>query len=139
MYGTKQAAWGSFLHLQDSGLLSNGFTQSKIDPCLFFHLDCILVVYTDDCLIFGPLAQQVQAIIASLQQTFLMKDEGEVKDFLSICVVHDPWNGTITLTQPGLIDSVLTNLGLLPADSTAVIHKFTPAPLILHPNPNGLA
>jgi len=31
LYGTKQAAWGWFLHLRD-GLFSNGFKQSNIDP-----------------------------------------------------------------------------------------------------------
>jgi len=78
LYGTKQAARRWFLHLWD-GLLSKGFWQSTVDPCLFFSSDCILIVYTDDCLIFGPSAAQVQLVITSLQQTFLMKDEGEVK------------------------------------------------------------
>jgi len=54
-----------------------------------------------------------------------MKDEGKVKDFLGICVVWDPQNGTIMLTQPGLIDSVLNDLGLLSTNSTPVKHKYT--------------
>jgi len=89
-------------------------------------------------LIFGPSASQVQAVITSLQQTFLLKDEGEVKDFLGIQVSCNPENGTITLTQPGLIDSVLTDLGLLNNDSTPVKHKFTAVSSILHPDPDGL-
>jgi len=106
LYSTKQAAHGWFIHLRN-GLLAKGFTQSTIDSCLFFHSDCILVVYTDDCFIFGPSAEQVQSVICSLQQTFLLKDKGKVKDFVSIWVSSTPQNGTITLTQPGLIDSVL--------------------------------
>jgi len=66
-----------------------------------------------------------------------MKDEGKV-NFLGICIVCDPQNGTITLTQPGFIDSVLTDLGLLSHDSTPVKHKSTPALSILHPDPEGL-
>jgi len=64
--GTKQAACRWFLHLQD-GLISKGFKQSTIDPCFFFHSNCILIVYTDDCLIFGPLAQRIQAVITSFK------------------------------------------------------------------------
>jgi len=37
LYGTKQAACGWFLHLCD-GLLSKGFKQSTIDPCLSFAM-----------------------------------------------------------------------------------------------------
>jgi len=136
LYGTKQAARGWFLHLCD-GLLQQGFQQSTIDPCLFFRKDCILVVYTDDCLIFGPSASQVQAIIRSLQTNFLLKDEGEVKDFLGIRVHHDLTARTITLTQPGLIDSILTDLGLLSTDGCPIQHKFTLATSILHPDNEG--
>jgi len=64
LYGPKQAERGWFLHLQD-GLISKGFQQSTIDPCLFIQSDCILIVYTDDCLIFGPTAHHVQSIITS--------------------------------------------------------------------------
>jgi len=67
-----------------------------------------------------------------------MKDEGEVKDFLGICITHDATNGTITLTQPGLIKSVLQDLGLLTKDSDNIQPKYTPASSILHPNPDGL-
>jgi len=105
LYSSKQAAHGWFLHLCD-GLLHQGFTQSTIDPCLFLQSNCILVVYTDNCLIFGPTAQHVQTVIQSLQTSFLLKDEGEVKDFLGIHIYRDLVNQTITLTQPGLIDSL---------------------------------
>jgi len=96
-----------------------------------------LVVYTDDCLIFGPTAQHVQTVIQSLQTSFLLKDEGEVKDFLGIHIYRDLVNQTITLTQPGLIDSVLIDLGFLEAISNPVQHKFTPATSVLHPDSDG--
>jgi len=67
-----------------------------------------------------------------------MKDEGEVKDFLGIRVSCNPQQGTITLTQPGLIDSILQDLGLLNAESKKVQPKYTPASSILHPDNDGL-
>jgi len=75
-------------------------------------------LFTDDCLIFGPSTTQVQSVITLLQQTFLLKDEGKVKDFLGICISWDPQNGTITLMQPGLVNSVLHDLGLLSHEAT---------------------
>jgi len=120
-----------------NGLLTQGFKQSTIDPCLFFCHNCILVVYTDDCLIFSLSVPQVQSIIQSLQKNFLLKDKGEVKDFLGICIHRDPIACTITLTQPGLINSVLTELRLLSPDDWPVQHKFMPATSILYPDTNG--
>jgi len=121
----------------------------------FFRSNCILIVYTDDCPIFGPQVQaiinsqifgpstdQVQAIINSLQQTFLLKDEGEIKDFLGICISCAPQDGTIALTQPGLINSVLQDLELLHdnpyKDDHPVKPCFIPASSILHPDSDGL-
>ncbi len=56
LYGCKQAALNWFLHLQQ-GLLAEGFTQSKVDPCFFLQKDCLLVIYTDDCLISPKMIQ----------------------------------------------------------------------------------
>mmetsp|Transcript_21733 Transcript_21733/g.31143 ORF Transcript_21733/g.31143 Transcript_21733/m.31143 type:complete len:655 (-) Transcript_21733:1247-3211(-) len=53
LYGCKQAARNWFTHL-NNGLLAQGFKQSTTDSCLYLRHDCILVVYTDDCLIFAP-------------------------------------------------------------------------------------
>jgi hypothetical protein len=53
MYGLKQAGHNWYNKLTDE-LLSLGFIQSKVDKCLFIRLDCIILVYVDDCLIFSP-------------------------------------------------------------------------------------
>ena len=63
-----------------------------------------------------------------------MKDEGEINDFLGIKVERDTNAGTITLTQPGLIESVCKDLGL---DGERVHSKKTPATQILHADPDG--
>ncbi len=52
LYGCKQAAQNWFKHLTQ-GLLWEGFHQSSVDPCLFLRDDCILILYTDDCIIFS--------------------------------------------------------------------------------------
>ena len=62
-----------------------------------------------------------------------MKDEGAVKDFLAIRFKCDTNSGQILLTQPGLINSILADLGLV---GDEIAHKFTPANDILHSDPD---
>ena len=35
------------------GLLDRNFKPSKIDPCVFFRDDCIVLCYVDDCIIIS--------------------------------------------------------------------------------------
>ncbi len=35
------------------GLSERGFTQSQIDPCVFFRKDAIIVLYVDDCIVMS--------------------------------------------------------------------------------------
>jgi hypothetical protein len=52
LYGCKQAARNWYLCLK-AGLEARGFVSSKIDPCLYICTDCLIALYTDDCLIFA--------------------------------------------------------------------------------------
>ena len=135
LYGVKQAARNWYLHLQ-KGVLSRSFVQSNIDPCLFIRQDCILVVYTDDCLMFARNDSIIDDLCKCLSTEFLLKDEGDIEAFLSIQITHmtEPDGSiTITMTQPGLIDQILEDVGLT---GDKVTHKRTPASKILPPNPN---
>jgi Reverse transcriptase (RNA-dependent DNA polymerase) len=88
LYGTKQAARNWYLLLSET-LTSehHGFKAPKIDPCLFVREDCIVLVYTDDCIILG----QDQATIDTLKKTltevdgFLHRTEGTLNNFLAWC------------------------------------------------------
>ena len=50
LYGLKQASHNFYNHLT-KGLESRGFVPSKLDPCVFYRDDAIVMVYVDDCLI----------------------------------------------------------------------------------------
>ena len=47
LYGLKQASY-NWSELLKSGLIQLGFTQSKVDPCLYFKDDVICAIYIDD-------------------------------------------------------------------------------------------
>ena len=92
LYGVKQAARNWYLHLK-KGLIGCGFTQSKIDPCLFIHRDCLIVLYTDDCIIFAKDDATINDLCQSLSTEFLLKDEGNIENFLGI-------SRSITISPP---------------------------------------
>jgi hypothetical protein len=135
LYGVKQAARNWYIHLK-TGLLGRGFVQSKIDPCLFIRKDCLIVVYTDDCLFFANNDAIIDDLCKCLSTEFLLTDEGNVENFLGIKITHkleDDQSVTISMTQTGLIDQILEDVGLV---GDKVIQKKTPAKEILHAHEN---
>lgn len=85
LYGLKQAprAWFEKLH---GTLLSLGFTAAKSDQYLFVkttpQFSIYLLVYVDDILITGSDTQSVTTLIQSLNNTFALKDIGNISYFL---------------------------------------------------------
>jgi len=96
LYGCKQAAckWFQFLK---QGILAQGFQLSNVDPCLFLHSDCIMVIYTDDCLIFAKEDSTIDQLIGELYKTYLLEDQGNIQDYLGIRITSDPNNKAITM------------------------------------------
>ena len=111
LYGLRQAAMNWFEHLK-AGLLTRGFRQSEVDPCLFIKDDMILLVYVDDTLIFAKHQNTIECLITSLRSEFDLTDEGDnVKQFLGVKISHNQ-DGAIEMTQPHLIQQIIKQLGL---------------------------
>ena len=77
-----------------------GFTQSKIDECIFYKKIVIYVLYTDDSILTGPdkkvLEQTVEDITAANLDITV---EGEVKDFLGVTIErHEDWFNRVQTT-----------------------------------------
>ena len=92
-----------------------------------------MVLYMDDCCVFAHDSSVIQEVISDLDQDFVLKDEGDIEDFLGIHVSKSvgPNNSTkIEMTQSGLINSILQDVGLHDNDPKT---KRTPAAEILHP------
>jgi hypothetical protein len=105
LYSCKQVARNWFKHL-DQGLKDHGFHQSQIDPCLYMKKDCIMVMYMDDCLIFAPNDGIIDDLISSLSKTYALEDQGDAHDYLGIRIERSKSTGHITMSQPGLIESI---------------------------------
>ena len=123
LYGLKQSPRNFFNHLKDN-LQSKtlNFIQSQHDPCLFFGKNCIIITYVDDCLFFSKDIQEIDRVIDQLRyQGMSLNKEEDVAGFLGINISRLP-SGDIEMTQRGLIDRIITTLGLEDANP-----KHTPA------------
>jgi len=123
VYGTHQAGrvWNHFLV---DKLKSIGFTQSKIDECVFYRGRCIYVLYTDDSILVGPDDDELDAIVNDMQGAELkLTVDGKIDDFLGVNIERRE-DGKFVLTQPHLIDSILKDMRLH-SDNVSV--KTTPA------------
>ena len=83
------------------------------------------VLYTDDSLLAGPDAKEIDRIIDELQSKakLAITVEGDLADFLGVNIDRRA-DGTIHLTQPHLIDQILKDLRLT---GDNVNPKTTPA------------
>jgi hypothetical protein len=106
-------------------LLERGWKQSEIDGCLFTKDSIILVVYVDDAILIPPSEYLIQSEIASLKAGYNLTDDGDLKDYLGTRFDrHD--DGSISLSQPKMIERVLKIVGLDPTFDRTKLHD-TPA------------
>ena len=136
LYGLKdgQVTWHE--HIK-AGLLSRGFRQSKVDPCLFIKGTVILVLYVDDAALFSSDSAAINREIDSLKKSFQLTNEGKLQDYLGTCLTkHD--DGRIELQQKKTIDNCLDMLGMGPSSKNVKTHD-TPAESskILHADEDG--
>ncbi len=80
MYGLRQAG---YKRLYDE-LLSAGFTQSRVDKCLFIRHNCVVVVYVDDCLIFSKDDAVLDSLINHLGSKFRITSDIDVGAYLGL-------------------------------------------------------
>jgi Reverse transcriptase (RNA-dependent DNA polymerase) len=65
VYGLVQAGCTWFQHLQ-SRLVNHGFTQNKHDHCMFSNQQTVIIVYVNDCLIWGKDKDEIIKLLNSL-------------------------------------------------------------------------
>jgi Reverse transcriptase (RNA-dependent DNA polymerase) len=125
VYGLKQSPLNFFLCLKEA-LESRGFVQSQLDPCLFSNGSVICLCYVDDCLFFGAQQEMIDSVLEDLQnpkdaslRRMLLQRESDVAGFLGIQMKRQD-DGSIELTQTGLIDRILNVLGLEDARTSSI-------------------
>ena len=68
IYRQKQAVrvWNKYL---DEGHREIGFKPSKMDPCLYFHCCITLLVYINDCIMFGAVMTKLDKLIKEMRMS----------------------------------------------------------------------
>jgi hypothetical protein len=94
-------------------LKKDGFVVSKYDPCLLFKKDMMLVVYVDDVGIAAKRAEDVDTLIERLtMQGFQLTREGSFSEFLGIKFETNLVDGSVNMTQKGLIKKIIETAGM---------------------------
>ena len=124
IYGSCQAGrvWNLFL---TEKLEKAGLQQSKVDQCVFTYKRSIYILYTDDSILVGPCEKELDEIISLMKGVGLrITEDGTIGDFLGVKIDRDESSGSVTLSQPALIESTLKDLRL---NGDNVVTKDTPA------------
>jgi hypothetical protein len=113
LYGLKQSPRNFFQFLKTQ-LEAIGFmSMTDVDPCLFISNSVICLVYVDDTLFYSPKDEFISEVISRLRQRGMdLEVEGDVAGFLGVHVERNVDSGTIKLTQAGLIQRIITALGV---------------------------
>jgi hypothetical protein len=69
LYSLVQASRNWFLKLSDI-YKRLGFKQSKSDPCLFLQKDMIIILYTDDCLLYARDTTDIDKFVKTLRDDY---------------------------------------------------------------------
>jgi Reverse transcriptase (RNA-dependent DNA polymerase) len=109
--------------------------QSQWDPRVLWNGSYLLVIYTDDTIITGPDPTIIKQLITSIGTRFEITSTEAVNDFLVVNIQHQS-DGTIHLTQPQLIQTILNDLGLtdksnsrtIPAIANEILHAHADSP-----------
>ncbi len=105
-------------------LKSIGFRQCQSEECVFTRGKAIYVLYTDDSILTRPDLKELDMIIEDMKRAGLeLMVKGDISDFLGFNIQRHN-DGTVHLTQPHLIDSILKELGL---QANSAKSKATPA------------
>jgi hypothetical protein len=89
LYEIVQASQNWFLKL--SAIYERlGFKQSKSDPCLLLRKGMIIVLYTDDCLLYARDTKEIESFVKTLRDKYklTLNDSCTIDDFLGIHFSH---------------------------------------------------
>jgi hypothetical protein len=67
-----------------------GFKESKSDPCIFLRKDIIIVLYTDDCLLYAPDTKEIDSFVKTRCDDYklTLNYPDPIEDFLGIHLSH---------------------------------------------------
>ena len=129
LYGLRQAPflWKKEV---DSYLVSEGFTSSPADSCVYLKRTpkgkIMLILHVDDFAAAATDQTELQSFYDKLNAKYGVRDEGNLKRFLSYQITRDFKNRSITLHQNDYIVEVLEMANMsncAPANNPGDLYK----------------
>jgi hypothetical protein len=98
---------------------------------MYFGRGMTIITYVDDTLFFGPDGEEIEKVIVELEAAgyALTREEGDednVFSFLGVSITPNQATKMLTLTQGGLIDKVLSTVGMTDCNSRGSPSTITP-------------
>eukprot|EP00957_Ditylum_brightwellii_P002016 155199-Ditylum_brightwellii.AAC.1 len=109
---TSKSPQNFFKHLLEK-LCKVGMEASEHDPCLFFtdHVNCL--VYVNNCLFLEPKQKGINDLLNKIQgEGMVFNIKNDATSFLGVTIGRVTVNKTTTLAKIGLIEHMMTTLGL---------------------------
>lgn len=111
LYGLKQAP-SQWYERFDNFVLSNGFSRSLYDNCVYFmktDSDCFIysLIYVDDMLIISKGINELNKLKNMLKTKFKMKDLGYTKKIFGIDIIRNREKNNFVLSQAACTKKVL--------------------------------
>lgn len=111
LYGLQQSPRAFWQYVTER-LQKCGMTQSEFNPCLFISDTVICVVYVDNLLFWSAEESHINSLGEELRTLgVLLEEEGNAAGFLGVQLTHLA-DGRISMTQCGLIERIITVLGM---------------------------
>ena len=108
LYGLKQAGSAWYAEIRKT-LKELGWTQGKVDPCLFTRMEDseteYLALYVDDIVLATPSKERTQAIKGELGSRFALKDVGDLQNLLGMHIVRK--DRAYQITQPKMLRGLI--------------------------------
>src|SRR5260221_13298768 len=125
LYGIKQGPriWALKLH---SVLTKISFERVDCDYSVYIYrrdsVKIIMPIHVDDLLIASNSHDAIQKVKSDLASHFKIHDQGPTTSILGIKVERDRPNRTVSLSQPGYVESILEQFGM--AECNPVLTPF---------------
>ena len=122
LYGSRLAPKNWYNHLRTALITELHFTESKIDPCLLYKKDMLIVLYVDDAGIAAPTKDIIVKFVTELKSLgFDLDIEDDFNSYLGIGIEDLP-DGSRHMTQKGLIKKIIKTTDMVDCNP-----NYTPA------------
>jgi len=109
LYGLPKSGKLWYEHYRNS-LIKEGYTQSKLDPCLFFRINeeeiTYICLFVDDTFVFSNSEANLNKFLKSMEKYYQVSLDTTAESFLGVHFNHLK-DGSVLMTQPKLMQKVL--------------------------------